>query len=263
MNNNFSPLCVNVNPKINIGLSVVEKRPDGYHNIETIFYPIDNYYDQLIFEPTAADFEFSVESAEYLGDDNNNLCVKAFRVLQKKFDIGGVKIILRKGIPSGAGLGGGSADAAFTLKSLDKIFNLNIPESKMEEYAISIGSDVPFFLHNRAMLASGRGEMLNPIDLNLSNYHIEIVKPAVSVSTKEAYAGIIPQKPNFDLQNIVNLPISKWKNYVFNDFEETVFQKYPILKEIKSNFYDRGALYASMSGSGSAIFGIFNSKKEK
>lgn len=262
MNHEFSPFSVNVNAKINIGLSVIAKRKDGYHNIETIFYPVDNFSDLLVFEPSESDFEFSVESVENLGDDNNNLCVKAFRLLQKDYHIGGVKIFLHKGIPSGAGLGGGSADAAFTLKSLNEIFKLNIPESKMEKYAIALGSDVPFFLHNRAMFASGRGEILNPIGLNLSNYHIEIVKPDVSVSTKEAYSGIVPQKPAFDLQNIMDLPISEWKKHVFNDFEKNVFEKNPVLKEIKSDFYDRGALYASMSGSGSAIFGIFNSKKE-
>jgi len=177
--------------------------------------------------------------------------------LQKDFGISEVEIFLRKGIPTGAGLGGGSADAAFTLKLLADIFQLPVTEEKLEEYALQLGSDVPFFLRNQPVYATGRGEVMTPIELDLSSYRLKIVKPDIHVSTKEAYAGIVPMESNIFLPNVLQQDIRTWRDLVVNDFEASVFAKHPELREIKEGFYRDGALYASMSGSGSAVFGIF------
>jgi len=166
-------------------------------------------------------------------------------------------LYLEKGIPTGAGLGGGSADAAFTLKILANAFQLPVTEEQMLRYALQLGSDVPFFLYNQPMYATGRGEVMTPIDLDLSAYRLKIVKPDIHVSTKEAYAGITPKESNIFLPNVLQQNVSTWKDVVVNDFEESVFAKHPELREIKEAFYRDGALYASMSGSGSAIFGLF------
>lgn len=256
----FKPINTRVNAKINLGLNVVEKRTDGFHNIETIFYPTDYFTDYLSIKPSDKEFSFYLESDEDLGEHDNNLCVKAFYLLRNDFGISGVEIHLKKGIPSGAGLGGGSADAAFTLKSLKTAFNLDISKEKMVDYALRLGSDVPFFLENRPVFASGRGEILNPINLNLDSYSIEIVKPDVHVSTKEAYGGVSPHKPSVSLTELVKHPIEEWKCLIINDFEESIFKKHPCLLSIKQEFYEKGAIYAAMSGSGSAIFGIYKKK---
>lgn len=257
MKRNFEPVMPQVNAKINLGLQIVRKRHDGYHDLQTVFVPTDFFTDTLEILPYPGDLLFSVESQEDLGKSDNNLCVKAFRLLQNDFGIEGVEIRLRKGIPTGAGLGGGSADAAFTLKMLAKIFQLPVSEEKLAEYALQLGSDVPFFLYNKPMYATGRGEVMTPIDLDLSAYQLKIVKPDIHVSTKEAYAGITPKESNIFLPNVLQQDITTWKDVVVNDFEESVFAKHPELREIKEAFYRDGALYASMSGSGSAVFGIF------
>ena len=244
MRKDFGPVAARVNAKINIGLQIVRKRPDGYHDLQTVFYPTDYFTDTLCISPSSEDFVFRMESAEDLGDNDNNLCVKAFRMLHK-------------GIPTGAGLGGGSADAAFTLKLLANLFQLPVTESQMVEYALRLGSDVPFFLYNRPVYATGRGEVMTPIDLDLSAYQLKIVKPDIHVSTKEAYAGITPKESNVFLPNILQQDVKTWNGVVTNDFEESVFAKHPQLREIKEAFYRDGALYAAMSGSGSALFGIF------
>ena len=257
MRKDFEPVSVRVNAKLNLGLQIVRKRPDGYHDLQTVFIPTDFYTDTLELLPHSGDLLFDVKSAEDLGDPYNNLCVKAYRLLQCDYGIEGVEIRLHKGIPTGAGLGGGSADAAFTLKALTDIFQLPISKEKMEEYALQLGSDVPFFLYNQPMYATGRGEVMTPIDLDLSAYRLKIVKPDIHVSTKEAYAGITPQESDVFLPQVLQQPIETWKDVVTNDFEKTVFAKHPELEEIKESFYRDGALYASMSGSGSAIFSIF------
>lgn len=257
MRRNFEPVTARVNAKINLGLQIVRKRPDGYHDLQTVFVPTDFFTDTLEILPHSGDLLFSIESQEDLGDNDNNLCVKAFRLLQNDFGIEGVEIRLRKGIPTGAGLGGGSADAAFTLKMLAEIFQLPVSEEKLADYALQLGSDVPFFLYNKPMYATGRGEIMTPIDFDTSPWRIQIVKPDIHVSTKEAYAGITPKESDIYLPAILKQNIHTWKDLITNDFEESVFAKHPELRDIKEGLYRDGALYASMSGSGSALFGVF------
>ena len=257
MRKDFEPVEARVNAKINIGLQIVRKRPDGYHDLQTVFYPTDFFTDYLRISPSEKDISFQVESKEDLGDSANNLCVKAFRLLQKDYGISHVEIFLRKGIPSGAGLGGGSADAAFTLKMLRDIFQLPVSEEKMVEYALQLGSDVPFFLYNKPMYATGRGEVFSPIDLDLSSYRLKIVKPDIHISTKEAYAGVTPKESDVFLPEVLQQDVRTWKEAVVNDFEFSLFEKIPELKTVKEELYREGALYASMSGSGSAFFGVF------
>ena len=257
MKKDFEPVEARMNAKINIGLQIVRKRPDGYHDLQTVFYPTDFFTDFLRISPSEEEIVFNIESQEDLGDSDNNLCVKAFRLLQKDFGISNVEIFLRKGIPSGAGLGGGSADAAFTLKMLRDIFQLPVDEKKMVDYALQLGSDVPFFLYNNPMYATGRGEVMTPIDLDLSPYRLKIVKPDIHISTKEAYAGVTPHKSGVFLPQVLQQDVRTWKEAVVNDFEFSLFEKIPELKTVKEGLYREGALYASMSGSGSAFFGIF------
>lgn len=246
-----------VNCKINLGLQILRKREDGFHEIHTVFYPTDYFTDTLTMEPSEQELEFVCQSAQDIGPSEDNLCVKAFRLLQRDFGVKNVKITLEKGIPSGAGLGGGSADAAFTLKMLTEMFHLPLDNAALKQYAAQLGSDVPFFIENKPMYATGRGEVLEPIDLDLSNYNIYIVKPDVSVSTREAYAGVTPQIPEKDVLDIIRQPVREWVLELHNDFEDTVFPKHPQLTMLKSKFYARGAVYAAMSGSGTAVFGLF------
>lgn len=253
----FEPVEARVNAKINIGLQIVRKRPDGYHDLQTVFYPTDCFTDFLRISPSKEEIVFCMESKEDLGSNDNNLCVKAFRLLQKDFGISGLEIFLKKGIPSGAGLGGGSADAAFTLKLLRDIFQLPISQEKMIDYALQLGSDVPFFLLNKPVYATSRGEVMTPIDLNLSNFRLKIVKPDIHVSTKEAYDGVTPKESEVFLPEVLKRNPKEWGGLVVNDFEESLFQKIPALKIVKNKLLQESALYASMSGSGSAFFGIF------
>ncbi len=243
------------NAKINIGLNVVEKRTDGYHNLETIFYPVklSDALEIVKSEKT----EFTTSGIPIDGDTENNLVVRAFRLLQADYNLSPVIIHLHKLIPFGAGLGGGSSDAAFALKILNRIFDLNLSTSELEKYASRIGADCPFFVQNKPTFAFGIGDQFKEINLDLSAYEIVIVKPPYSVSTAEAYRNIKPLKADFDLTSITRLPIDEWKNEVRNDFETSVFPSFPGIKKIKKKLYEAGAVYASMSGSGSAVFGIF------
>ena len=243
------------NAKINIGLNVVSKRDDGYHNLETIFYPV-KLADALELADSDK-MQFSSSGIKIDGNPENNLVVKAYKLLQKDFKLPLVKLHLNKVIPFGAGLGGGSSDAAFTLKMLNDYFNLKIPSAKLENYAAQIGADCPFFINNKPTFATGIGDQFQPINLDLTEYEILIVKPNISVSTPDAYKNIIPSKPEFNLKDIENLPIESWKDYIKNDFEESVFETYPEIENLKQTLYKMGALYASMSGSGSALFGVF------
>lgn len=248
---------MSVNCKINLGLNIVRKRTDGYHDLETVFYPVDNYQDRLMLEDLDGDFEFECESAQDVGPDDENLCVKAFRLLQRDFGIRGVRLRLEKHIPTGAGLGGGSADAAFTLKMLAQHFNLPLDNIALEKYAALLGSDVPFFIQNTPVYATGRGEIMRPIELDLSDYDIRIVKPDVSVSTREAYAGVMSKLPAVHVCDIIRTPVTQWRDLLHNDFEDSIFEQHPELAEIKRSFYENGATYASMSGSGTAVYGLF------
>ncbi len=240
------------NAKINLGLHVIRKRPDGYHDIETLFYPVPGLCDVL--ELVHADrFEMHCHNAEIAGE---NLCEKAWRLLAARFDIPPVAIHLYKKIPMGAGLGGGSADAAFTLTGLNTLFGLNLPQDELAGLAAQLGSDCSFFVYNRPMLARGRGEILSPIDFEL-NRTVRIFPQPVFVSTRDAYAGITPREPERDILSVLKHPVEEWKDLLVNDFEETVFAKYPSLAHAKKALYYDGAVYAAMSGSGSALFAIY------
>ena len=279
------------NAKINIGLNVVAKREDGYHDIETVFYPVllqdaleikpmrpldpaqlrKRLEAGLLVQPDDVFLHYRILpkkedipccSLEMTGNEfpfsaADNLVVKAYLLLQKDFDLPSIDIKLHKHIPSGAGLGGGSSDCAFMISLLNRRFNLRMRESMMERYAAQLGSDCAFFIANTPSIATGRGEILNPIGLSLKGYTILLIKPDVSVSTAEAYAGVTPKQPAVALSEAVMRPVSEWKNCVFNDFEPSVFKKYPLLAEIKQKLYDFGADYAAMTGSGSTIYGIF------
>lgn len=244
------------NAKINIGLNVVSKREDGYHNLETIFYPVKLTDALELVE--AENPSFSLTGIEIDGNLENNLVFKAYQILQNDFEIPSIKLHLHKVIPFGAGLGGGSSDAAFTLKLLNDYFKLKITSGKLKKYAAQIGADCPFFIENKATFASGIGNQFQTVNLDLAEYKILIVKPEFSVSTQDAYKNIVPAKPKFNLINIENLPIEKWKDTIVNDFEKSIFEKYPEIERLKQTLYKMGALYASMSGSGSALFGIFH-----
>lgn len=279
------------NAKINIGLNVIAKRSDGYHDIETVFYPV-NLQDALevtlmrpldpsqlisrieagkLVQPDDALPFFKSRrkketlpccQLEMLGNEYpfpaaDNLVVKAYMMLLEDFDLPAIDIRLYKHIPTGAGLGGGSSDCASMIELLNRRFNLRMRDSMMERYAARLGSDCPFFITGKPSLASGRGEILTPIKLSLADYTILIVKPDVSVSTAQAYAGVTPGKPAVSLAEAVKRPVSEWRDVVVNDFEESVFNKYPLLGDIKSRLYNLGAEYASMTGSGSAVYGLF------
>lgn len=243
------------NAKINIGLHVVSKRPDGYHNLETVFYPVELSDALEMVESKKITFTFSGISIE--GPTENNLVYKAWKLLNADFDIPPVHFHLHKVIPFGAGLGGGSADAAFALKMLNQFFSLQLNTMQLEKYAAQIGADCTFFVHNKPVFAEGIGNQFSPVSIDLSNYKIVILKPETGVRTPEAYRNIVPGTPTFDLKKLQQTDVEDWKTFVKNDFEKIVFQQYPEIEKLKNILYETGALYASMSGSGSAVFGIF------
>lgn len=244
------------NCKINIGLSVVERRSDGYHNLESVFYPV-GLCDDLEIERSAA-FSFSQNGIALDCDYSDNLCVKAYRLLQSEFPhIGPVSIRLTKRIPSGAGMGGGSADAAFTLKMLNTLFGLGLNNGQLQKYAARLGADCAFFIENKPVMAKGKGDEFEEIHLDLDGYRLLLVKPDVGVSTAEAYQSIVPAPAAFDLRKLECTPMAEWRYLAVNDFEKSVFEKLPVLAHIKHDLYDGGAVYAAMSGSGSTIYGFF------
>lgn len=247
--------------KINLGLNVIGKRDDGYHDLETCFYPID--WTDVLEIIRSNTFKFSSSGLAIDGNSDTNLCVRAYQLLKKDFDLPPVHIHLHKIIPMGAGLGGGSSDAAFTLRQLNDSFDLKLSQLSLEAYAARLGSDCAFFISNDPKLGSGRGEILSPVSVSLADKFLVVVKPPVHVSTAEAYAGIIPKKNEVSIQEILEQkPISEWRTFLTNDFEESVFKKYTIIREVKEELYERGAVYASMSGSGSSVFGIFTFEPE-
>jgi len=248
------------NSKINFGLNVVAKRSDGYHDIETIFFPV--HLRDALEVIGKEKFEFSTSGSPVEGEKEKNLCIKAYRLLKKDFpNLPAVQMHLHKSIPMGAGLGGGSADGAFTLKLLNKKFELNLSEKQLINYSLQVGSDCPFFILNKPCFATGRGEILEQTGLDLSEFKILIVHPAIHISTAWAFANIKPLKPFRSIKQIIQQPVSTWKDELMNDFEKPVFEKYPEIKNIKDKLYNEGAIYASMSGSGSAVYGIFNNKE--
>lgn len=249
------------NAKINLGLDVVSKRPDGYHNLETIFYPIpleDVLEITLVDDGDAPECDFTMYNAVFEGDDNDNLVVKAYRILAADYSLPKVKMSLYKNIPTGAGLGGGSADSAFALKMLNEIASLGLSDERLEEYAARIGADCAFFIRNTPAYATGIGNILTPTTCNICGYTLALVKPDIHISTKEAYSLVSPAAPETPLTDIATLPIREWKGRMKNDFEKSVFAAHPSMEKIKEKLYSMGAIYASMSGSGSAFFGIFD-----
>lgn len=252
------------NAKINIGLNIVEKRPDGYHNLETIFYPIklQDALEVTRLQDDTAPFKLHVSGTNLEGTAEDNLVVKAYRLLKDDFQLPPIDIHLFKHIPTGAGLGGGSADCAFMIKLLNEKFNLNLSIDQMEQYAAKLGADCAFFIQNKPVFATGIGNLFHPIDFSLKGYHLVLVKPNSSVSTREAYANIIPCKPETSLLEIIKQPIETWRESMKNDFEYSVFLSHPEIAAIKDKLYDLGAVYASMSGSGSAVYGIFKAPIE-
>ena len=252
------------NAKINLGLNITEKRPDGYHNLETIFYPIPLQDALEVTKITDADeYSLKISGITIEGNPDDNLIIKAYRLLKRDYpNMSPVDIHMYKHIPTGAGLGGGSADAAFMIKLLNEKFKLNIGIDKMEEYAARLGADCAFFIQNKPVFATGIGNVFEPIELSLKGYYLVLVKPDIFVSTKEAFSQIRPRKPQHSLKEIIKQPMETWKNSMVNDFEESVFPHHPEIAAIKDKLYDMGAIYASMSGSGSSVFGIFKEQVE-
>lgn len=246
------------NAKINLGLNITEKRPDGYHNLETIFYPVP-LTDALEVTPATGDAPYRLHQSglEIAGDVEQNLVAKAYKLLQALHPLPPVDIHLYKHIPSGAGLGGGSADAAFMLKMLNELGSLSLTDEELEAHAARLGADCAFFIKNRPTFATGIGNLFTPISLSLAGYQLWLVKPDIFVSTREAFACIKPRRPHVSLTEIIRRPVSEWRDVMVNDFEESVFPQFPAIKVIKEEMYRLGALYASMSGSGSSVFGLF------
>jgi len=244
------------NAKINIGLNITEKRFDGFHNIESIFYPID-LKDVLEVVKSENGLQFKNTGIVVDSLPKDNLIIKAYNLIAKDYDIQPVKIHLHKTIPIGAGLGGGSSNSVFMLKLLNNFFELNISDEILTNYARQLGSDCAFFVKNIPVFASEKGDVFSDINLDLSDYKIIVKNPNIFVSTQEAYSGIVPKNAELSLKDLITRPISEWKNFIKNDFEKEIFKKYPKIKDLKDDFYKNGAIYASMSGSGSSVYGIF------
>lgn len=251
------------NAKINLGLNIVRKRPDGYHDIETLFYPVKGLCD--ILEVVATDGERNTIEFNQTGlgidcDTESNLCVKAYRLFAQHYGMPHVKMHLHKLIPMGAGLGGGSADVVFTLKALNTFLKEPLGEDRLGALAIELGSDCPFFLWNTPAIGRGRGELLDLVDINLDGYWVLLVNPGIHVSTKEAYEGCRSKPWEIPIGKVLSMPINAWRDVLQNDFEPTVFAKYPTIAMVKEELYRMGAIYASMSGSGSTVYGLFKNK---
>ncbi len=244
------------NPKINIGLYVTQKREDGFHNLETIFYPVDNKKDKIEISLSGKGYTEVILLSGLPVDTENNICLKAYNVLKRDFELPEVEIRLTKNIPMGAGLGGGSSDAAFTLKMLNDMAGLRLCADDLKKYAALLGSDVPFFIENKPVIAGGRGEIMEAVDIDLSSKIITIVKPGIFISTAEAYSLIKPSMPDISLREAISLPVEEWKETIRNDFEKPIFNQYPFLKTLKEELYTLGADYVSLTGSGSAIYAI-------
>jgi len=280
-------MILQTNVKINLGLNVLRKREDGFHDLETLFLPCNEYGDTLevitsddyshtsaslfaryadeqIAQGISEDGKLMITIAREEGVDwepLKDLCAKAYSLLAKDFDLPSVKIFLEKKAPVGAGLGGGSADAAYTLRALDELCGLGLSDEVLAGYAARLGSDCAFFIYNRPMLGSGRGEILDPVDFDLDALGLQLqvlVPEGIAVSTKEAYSGIVPKEPAVRIREALTRPVDEWKDVLLNDFEATVFPEHPELPAIKQSLYDTGAIYAAMSGSGSALFALYS-----
>ncbi len=244
------------NGKINLGLNIISKRTDGFHEIETCFFPV-GLCDILEIKATKGSTGFMSSGIEIPGNVSDNLCVRAWKLVHAEHKIPPVQIYLHKRIPIGAGLGGGSSDAAFMLKALNSCFSLQLSEEKLLSYASELGSDCSFFISNKTAIAKGRGEILAPWAIDLNLYKVALVYPEIHISTSEAYSSVRPHEPESRLEAVLSTPPGSWRGSLKNDFEEPVFNKYPEISGIKDKLYQLGAVYASMSGSGSTVFGIF------
>ena len=268
------------NAKINLGLNVTERRPDGYHNLETVFYPIP-VCDALQVETNAdipsaifpegcavhvdklPDYTLSTAGIDINCPPEKNLLIKALRALKQDFNLPHLYIYMYKQIPSGAGLGGGSSDAAFMTKTLNAMFSLGLSDDELERRVAVLGADCAFFVRNRPVFATGIGNIFSPLELSLAGWHLVLVKPDIFVSTKEAYAGIRPHRPAAPVTDIVRRPVEEWHGLLTNDFEEGIFALHPAIAGIKEQLYARGAAYAAMSGSGSSVFGLFRQRQDE
>jgi 4-diphosphocytidyl-2-C-methyl-D-erythritol kinase len=250
------------NCKINLGLYVLEKLPDGYHQLETAFYPVGLSDILEINTTSSVETMLNITGTEIHGAPSDNLCFRAWQILHAEYGIPAVEMHLHKIIPIGAGLGGGSSDAAFTLSMLNELFEIGIPLQKLDKLAARLGMDCPYFLLNAPALGQGKGDILTPLSVELKGMHIAILKPGIHISTSRAYASIKPHPQKYSIQELIQRPINEWKYILSNDFEEGIFDKYPVIAEIKQKLYQKGAVYASMSGSGSAVYGIFKREPE-
>jgi 4-diphosphocytidyl-2-C-methyl-D-erythritol kinase len=246
--------------KINIGLRVIRRRQDGYHDLETVFYPV-SWSDILEITQGENSAQLHLSGLELEGNAADNLCMKAYQLLSADFALPALEFFLHKLVPSGAGLGGGSSDAAFTLRLINQFCNLGLSDTRLENYAGKLGSDCAFFVQGIPSLATGRGEIMRPVSISLKDYHILVVVPPVHVSTREAYAGVKPMEPAERLEELITTPVERWRDKIINDFEQSVFIRNPEISRIKSALYEAGAVYASMSGSGSALYALFKDEK--
>ncbi len=248
------------NAKINLGLYITGKRKDGFHNIETVFYPIGLSDILEIIKAEDDKFQFQNSGLIIPGDPDKNLCIEAYNLLASDFNISAVKVYLHKKIPPGAGLGGGSSDGSHTLILLNQIFKLGLSNEELKDYARKLGSDCAFFIDNNVCYAYEKGDQFEPIGLSLKGYYLAVIKPHFTISTKDAYSNIKISQTNSTIKVAVQQKINSWKNNLQNEFEPSLFIKHPELSDIKKKLYEHGALYASMSGSGSAVYGIFKDK---
>lgn len=262
--NSYTYMIVFPNCKINLGLYVTNRREDGYHDLETVFYPVP-VHDVLEIVPAASsEPNLYLSGRAVAGNKEENLVWRAYKLMQKGFgdQVPQVDVYLHKSLPMGAGLGGGSADGAFMLRLLNDYCKLGQTSEQLANYALQLGSDCPFFIFNTPQFAAGRGEQMKPIRINLSGFSIQLICPHVHVSTGKAFQMITPKAASFDLRNLASLPVTAWKEHISNDFEQPVFAQHPQLSDIKQQLYNQGALYASMSGSGSTIYGLFHKAQQ-
>jgi 4-diphosphocytidyl-2-C-methyl-D-erythritol kinase len=263
VNNSTGHLIVFPNCKINLGLKITRKRPDGYHDLETVFYPLP-YQDVLeVIQDQKSGLTFTQSGLTISGDSSSNLCVKAYQLLKEiKPDLPSTLMHLHKVIPMGAGLGGGSSDGTFALKLLNDKYQLGLTETELIDLSLKLGSDCPFFVLNKPCIAKGRGELMQPIELDLSKYFFVLIHPGIHISTAAAFAGMKPAPSKTPLEKTVSRPINEWKDLLVNDFEKPVFALHPLIEKLKAGLYEMGAVYASMSGSGSSLYGIFEQRPD-
>ncbi len=252
-------MIVKANCKINLGLRVVRKREDGYHELQSVMMPVKGLYDEITIERVEGDgvVEFRQRGIAVDCDAERNLVVRAARLMQERYGVGGVSITLDKRVPFGAGLGGGSSDATAVIIAMNELFGLSLSRLQLSDVAAMLGSDTPFFVYNTPQYCTGRGEIMRPIKLDLEGLYLVVVKPAEGVSTAEAYGGVKPAQPETELCEQLMHSVDRWQGSVVNDFERHIFESHPNIAMLKSELLARGAIYASMSGSGSALFGLF------